>query len=87
MLLIVDRARGNDEIRETWAIRSKGFRRWLVQRYFEEEEGAPNSDAVQTALGALEAKAQFKSPMRQVCVRIGALNGRIYLARIRRMTR
>jgi hypothetical protein len=28
--------------RETWPIRSKGFRRWLSRRYFEETAGAPS---------------------------------------------
>jgi hypothetical protein len=37
--------------RETWPTRSKGFRRWLTRRYFEEEGGAPNNEAISTALG------------------------------------
>ena len=27
--------------RETWPIRSKGFRRWLARSYFEQTDGAP----------------------------------------------
>src|SRR4051812_35004559 len=34
--------------RETWPIRSKGFKRWLSRRYFEETAGAPSSEALQS---------------------------------------
>ena len=36
--------------RETWSILSKGFRLWLARRFFEETDGAPNSEALQSAL-------------------------------------
>jgi hypothetical protein len=65
--------------RETWPIRSKGFRRWLARRFFEETERAPSSDALQSALNVIEAKAHFDAPERQVHVRVGGLDGRLYL--------
>ena len=65
--------------RETWPIRSKGFRRWLARRYFERTDGAPNSEALQSALNVIEAKAHFDAPERIVHVRVGGLDGRIYL--------
>jgi hypothetical protein len=65
--------------RETWSLRSKGFRRWLARRFFEDTSGAPNSDAMQSALNVIEAKAHFDAPEREVHVRVGRLNGRIYL--------
>lgn len=65
--------------RETWPIRAKGFRRWLIRRYFHETGGAPNSEAMQSALGVIEAKAQFDAPERVVHVRVGGLDGRLYL--------
>jgi hypothetical protein len=40
--------------RETWPTRSKGFRRWLTRRFFEETDGAPNSEAsLRTAIPVL----------------------------------
>ena len=33
--------------RESWPIRSKGFKRWLARQFFEATGGAPNSDALQ----------------------------------------
>ena len=57
--------------RETWPIRSKGFRRWLARRYFEQTDGAPNSESLQAALNVM--------PERIVHVRVGGLDDRIYL--------
>jgi hypothetical protein len=65
--------------RETWPIRSKGFRRWLARRFFEATRGAPSSEALQSALNVSEAKAQFDAPERIVHIRVGGLDGRLYL--------
>ena len=46
--------------RETWPVRSKGFTRWLARAFFEETNGAPSSEALQSALNVIEAKAQFR---------------------------
>ena len=68
-----------DGHRETWPIRAKGFRRWLTRRFFESTGGAPNSEAMQSALNVIEAKAHFDAPERMVCIRVGGLDGRLYL--------
>jgi hypothetical protein len=65
--------------RETWPIRAKGFRRWLARRFFEATQGAPSSEALQSALNVIEAKAHFDAPERVVHVRVGGLDGRLYL--------
>jgi len=65
--------------RETWPIRSKGFRRWLARRFFEATQGAPSSEALASALNVIEAKAHFDAPEREVYVRVGGLDGRLYL--------
>ena len=65
--------------RETWPIRSKPFRRWLARGFFKMTGGAPNSDALQSALNIVEAKAHFDLPARVVHLRVGGLDGRIYL--------
>lgn len=65
--------------RETWQIRSKGFKQWLTHSYFEAKNGAPGSEALQSALNAIEAKARFEGPQRAVHVRIGGCEGRIYI--------
>jgi hypothetical protein len=65
--------------RETWPIRSKGFRRWLARRYFEATSGAPSSEALQSALNVIEAKAHFDGPERPAHVRVAGLDGKIYI--------
>jgi hypothetical protein len=68
-----------EDHRETWPIRSKGFRQWLARQYYDAEEGAPGSTALQSALGVIEAKANYGAPQRVVHVRIGGLENTIYL--------
>jgi hypothetical protein len=65
--------------RETWPIRARGFRRWLVRCFFEETQGAPSSDALQSALNVIEAKAHFDAPERMVHVRVGGIDEKLYL--------
>jgi hypothetical protein len=72
----------NDEVnkhRETWTLKSAGFRRWLQHRYFLQTHSAPNREALSTAILALEARAHFDAPMRQVYVRTASHDGKIYL--------
>src|SRR5262245_6629318 len=65
--------------RETWPIRSKAFRGWLMQSFLKTTRRAPSSEALATALNVIEAKAQFQAPARVVYTRVGELNGRLYL--------
>ncbi|MBA3326330.1 MAG: hypothetical protein H0T41_14040, partial [Rhodobacteraceae bacterium] len=65
--------------RETWPVRTKGFRRWLARQFFEETGGAPSSEALQSSLNVFEAKAHFDGPERAVFIRVGGLDGRLYL--------
>jgi hypothetical protein len=65
--------------RETWAVRSKGFRRWLTRKYYEQNFAAPGQEAVQTALNMIEAHAHFDGPERHVHVRVAGLGGYIFL--------
>lgn len=68
-----------NEHRETWPVRTKGFRRWLARQFFEQTGGAPSSEALQSALNVIEAKAHFDGPERAVYIRVGGLDGRLYL--------
>jgi len=65
--------------RETWPIRSKGFRRWLGRRYYEQTHSAPNAEAMQAALGIIEARAHYDAPGRTISTRIAGLDPRIYI--------
>ena len=65
--------------RETWPIRAKGFRRWLARCFFEATQGAPSSEALQSALNVIEAKAHFDAPERVVHIRVAGFDDRLYL--------
>ena len=65
--------------RETWPVRTKGFKRWLARQYYGATGGAPNSEALQSALNVIEAKAHFDAPERKVHIRVGGLDGKLYL--------
>ena len=65
--------------RETWPIRSRGFRKWLCHAFFEATNKAANSEAQQSALGVVEAIAQFAAVERAVHVRVAGLEGKLYL--------
>ncbi len=65
--------------RETWPVRTKGFKRWLARQFFEATGGATSSEALQSALNVIEAKAHFDAPELPVFIRVGGINGRLYL--------
>ena len=65
--------------RETWAIRTKGFKRWLVQRFFLMTSKAPGSEALHAALNVIEAKAHFDGPEHVVGLRVSGLADKLYL--------
>lgn len=65
--------------RETWRVRSVGFKRWLTRRFFELERKPPGSQALADALGAIEARAQFCGNVRSVGVRVAEHGEAIYL--------
>jgi hypothetical protein len=68
-----------DGHRETWAIDSKGFKDWLRFQFFQEEGGAPGSEAMTSAIGAIAAEASFNAEERTVCLRVGRLGDKLYL--------
>ena len=65
--------------RETWPVRTKGFKRWLARQFYEATGGAPSSEALQSALNVIEAKAHFDGPERPVFIRVGGLDEKLYL--------
>ena len=65
--------------RETWRVRSSGFRDWLSGTYYRRTGGAPNINAIEQALRNAEARAKFDGVERPVYVRVGDDNGSIYI--------
>ena len=65
--------------RETWPVRTKGFKRWLARQFYEATDGAPSSEALQSALNVIGAKAHFDAPELPVFIRVGGIDERLYL--------
>ena len=65
--------------RETWPTKSSGFKGWLRRTYYEQTGGAPNSDAMSTAMGVIEARARFDGVERTVCLRVAEHGNKLYL--------
>ncbi len=68
-----------DGHRETWRLRSRPFRDWLVREHYEDHRTTPNAQAVEDALRVLEGKARFDSPEEPVYLRIAEVDGCIYI--------
>lgn len=69
-----------DGHRETWPIRSEGFRRWLTGRFYEENKSAPSSESLNSALNAIDAHSTLRdTPERTVHLRVGGHEGAIYI--------
>jgi Toprim domain-containing protein len=64
---------------ENWPLRSKGFKRWLSRAFYNEAQGAPNSEAMNAALGVLDARAQFDAPESEAYIRVAGHDGCIYI--------
>ena len=65
--------------RETWPVRSKTCRHWLVRRFFECENKPPGTMPLNDALNYFEAKASLKGAQHEVFIRVAAADGKIYL--------
>jgi hypothetical protein len=64
---------------EVHEIRSTGFRRWLIRAFYGEQARPPSSEAMQSALGVIEARATIDGPLEAVFVRVGSLGDTTYL--------
>jgi hypothetical protein len=65
--------------REHHAVTSSGMHRWLRHAYYVSCGKPPAAEAMQGAIGVLEARAIFEGPEIQAHVRAGEVNGVCYL--------
>lgn len=63
--------------RETWPLRGKAFRRWLTHQFYLKFEKPPSPQALQDAIGVLEARAQYDSPGAEVFIRVAPVDNGI----------
>ena len=64
---------------EVCRVRSKTFREWLVRQYYNSRHEPPGKEALECAVGVLEAKAKIEMSERPVHLRVAEHNGNIYL--------
>jgi hypothetical protein len=64
---------------ETWPLKTRGFRDWLMRRFYETEGSAPSSQAVQDTLDMLHGRARFEGATHEVHTRIAEHEDAIYL--------
>jgi hypothetical protein len=64
---------------ENWCLRTKGFKRWLTKQFYDALGKPPGAQAMQDAIGLLEARAQIDGPEFQLFVRVAGHAGRIYI--------
>jgi hypothetical protein len=64
---------------ETWPLTVRGFRDWLMRRFYQSEGSAPSAQAVQDALDVLRGRARFDGTTYDVHTRIAEHEGAIYL--------
>jgi len=66
---------------EIWPVKERGtsFRRWLTNRFYTETGKVPSSNAITSALGVIEARAQFGDKRRDVFIRVAEYEGNVYL--------
>jgi len=67
------------EHRETWAVRSSGFRQWLRRLFHLTTKIAVNNQAVEEAIATLESHALFEGDEHRVHLRLAEWEGRLYL--------
>jgi hypothetical protein len=68
-----------DEHVETWSLRSRGFRDWLIRQYYQQHRKTPSSQALQDALGVIQGQARYEGSTREVHTRIAEHEETIYL--------
>jgi hypothetical protein len=65
--------------KETWPVRSKGFRHWLARLCHKETGRAPRAQALEEALSVLSGRALYDGLERPVALRVAEHQGVIYL--------
>ena len=64
---------------EVYQLKSRAFRRWLTQRYFQQHQKGAGSEAVKTAITTLEGFASFTGRAQKTYVRVAGFEERLYL--------
>lgn len=63
---------------ELWKIKSRTYKMWLTKRYYDETGKAPTTDAMNQAIGVMEAKAMFEGKERTLHLRVAKKDEKYY---------
>lgn len=69
----------NGDHRETWPLKSKVFKNYLANLFYEKTKDIPNSHLIQDTLNVLHARASSESRIYMVFTRIAEYGEKIYL--------
>ncbi len=64
---------------ETYGLQSRKLKSWLGELFYDVEERTPTQSVIEDAKCALEGRALFSGPERQVCLRLAGHDGVVYL--------
>ena len=65
--------------RETWRVRSKGFKQWLARQYYLATKRSPSSQAVTDAMNTIEGISLFEGGEQTIHTRLAEHEGNIYI--------
>jgi hypothetical protein len=68
-----------NEHTETWAVRSQGFRGWLVRRYYNEKGKPLSTQALQESVNLCDARAQYDGAVCEVGIRLIGTGSSVFL--------
>ncbi|HEX2237336.1 MAG TPA: hypothetical protein VHJ19_03025 [Gammaproteobacteria bacterium] len=65
--------------KETWPVKSKGFKEWICQELYAYEKRGVNGSALQDAIETVEGQARFDAPEKSAHLRLAEHDGKIYI--------
>lgn len=65
--------------RETWPVKSRGFRQWLTHSFYQSEGKPPSAQALTEAVASIEARARFDGDAKTVHLRVAGHGDAIFL--------
>jgi hypothetical protein len=68
-----------DNHRETWPVKSTGFRRWLINQYLTSKGRGPSDESLRTTINTYDAAANCTGEQREVFTRVGEHEGKHYI--------
>lgn len=65
--------------KETWGLKNKRFKAWLINQFNDMYKKAPGGQALNDALNLIEAKALYGAKTEKLFIRVGNKDGNVYI--------